>query len=405
MSARPPHTITNVAMHPSMYRTQVSIATKRADNLDSRPTLNLKTLEESGIDRVRNEAFLRGQKLARQERWDLLAVEFADADRTRRVSPAGVTMTSVLGSGARADATMHARAVISEGETGLPFGLESLDEVLEECSDHWAVALIVARAHMETGWAYQGQIDPLGRPAQPGRAFLERFERAAELLAAAETDAPSSPELAGAFCDLAAAGAGTSVTIDDLHMRAIALAPNNPGRLRIYGVHLLPRWYGSYDRLEAAANDMAQSHSVLSGDGAYAWTWFDALRLDPQAAEFLDCGRFIAGLNDILTRRPSPHLANLIVAYVDGMIPDNAPADLPDAATQARARIHATLPRLIDDHLTELHPQVWARVDIMPGAAQPAPLQRGRVAAATAQARQTVLTLFPDGPGQNARRR
>ena len=49
----------------------------------------------------------------------------------------------------------------------------------------------------------------------------------------------------------------------------------------------------------------------------------------------------------------------------------------------------------MERHLSELHPQVWARSHALPGAAHTGPLSQGRLAAATAQARAALETAAP----------
>ena len=91
------------------------------------------------------------------------------------------------------------------------------------------------------------------------------------------------------------------------------------------------------------------------------------------------------------------------------MKPAAAPDDLSAGAMAVRQHIHAALPALTGRHLTELHPQVWARADALPGASHAGPLSAGRIAAATAQARSAVeaalsirLHPAPAGMGRSA---
>lgn len=350
--------------------------------------------DETAQDRGRNVYFSKGQHLARQDRWDMLAKLIAETDRKRVSTLSGISMAALLADGARSDAVRHARGAITDGDAPVPGGIRALEEIAEDHVDHWGVALVVARAQCECAWAYEGQVDPYALPEVPSAGFLDRFAAAADLIDAAEAQAPDSAEIAATRCDLLAADPRARAHVDERHIRAIEADPTNPGRIRAYGVHLLPRWFGTHDRLEDTALSVAKAMRQVWGDGCYTWMWFDALRLDPGAAQVLDTGRFIAGMHEILTARPDPVLANLFAAYAAGMDPETAPDDLSGTAMKARASIHAALPALTDRHLTELHPQVWARADALPGASHLGPLSSGRIAAATKRAQGAVTTAL-----------
>ncbi|WP_407492579.1 hypothetical protein [Pseudooceanicola sp. MF1-13] len=354
------------------------------------PSANLPIRAETRQDRSRTAYFSKGQFLARQDRWDMLGRLIAETDRTRATTPSGEALAAVLAVGARDDAVRHARSAIQSTDCPVPMGVEALTEIAEEHPESWAIHLVAARAQMDCAWAYEGQIDPYALPFAPSDAFMARFDVASELIARAEELCPTSAEVAAAKCDLLAAVPEAGDLVDALHRDVIAADPTNPGRLRNYGVHLLPRWFGSYSDLSQTSADLGAEMAADWGESAYAWMWFDALRLDPEAGAVLDAEYFVAGLHSILDRTSDAHLANLIAAYVDGMKPAAAPDDLSPDAMKARRLIHAALPDLTERHLTELHPQVWARADALPGATHAGPLSSGRIAAATAQAKSAV---------------
>lgn len=364
---------------------------------DQSHTARIPVRGETAQDRGRNVYFAKGQTLARQDRWDMLGRLIAETDRKRIASPSGMSMAALLADGARSDAVRHARGAVHGPDAPVPGGIRALEEVAEDYEDSWGVALVVARAQIECAWAYEGQLDPFALPAKPEAGFLDRFAAAGTLVAKAEALAPQSAEIAALRCDMLAADPQAATRVGDVHDKAIAADPENPGRLRAYGVHLLPRWFGTYDRLNDTAQALSHSLRPVWGDGTYTWLWFDALRLDPAAAEVLDTDRFIAGMHGILSERSDPVLANLFAAYVDGMDPKVAPDDLADDTLRARARIHAALPDLTDRHLTELHPQVWARADALPGASHLGPLSSGRIAAATRRAQGAVTAALALG--------
>jgi hypothetical protein len=72
----------------------------------------------------------------------------------------------------------------------------------------------------------------------------------------------------------------------------------------------------------------------------------------------LDDAFFIEGLHDILRLNPTQHQVNLLAAYC-AMMGRAAPVACPDA-TRTRDRIAACAEWIVRDHLTEVHPLVWA---------------------------------------------
>lgn len=363
---------------------------RRAAAIPAPVSPDLPVCGESASDRGHNEYFARGQFLARQERWEDLSALISKADHDGLRTPTGLSMAALLSDGARADAVCSARQSVARGDGGIPMGISELDEIATELDEHWGVAVTTARAHMEFAWACAGQLDPFARPKKPSTAFRHLFGLAEDLLDHAREVSPGSAFVAATRCDLLAADDLASDKVDRRHEIALSHDPENPGRLRAYGVHLLPRWFGTHARVAGTAARMADEFADVWGDGGYTWVWFDALRLDPASAAVLDAERFLHGMHDILDRDTDPQLANLMTAYLAGMDAHFAPTDLPNAARQARALLHGALPFMMDRYLTELHPQVWAREHALPGAAHPGPLSEGRIAAATAQARSAL---------------
>ena len=380
-------------------RSQAQMARDKSTSAETPIRLELSALpvrDETKHDRGRNVFFSRGQFLARQDRWDVLGRLIAETDRNRLTTPSGVSMASLLADGARADAVSQARTAIADGGQSTPAGITALEELIEDHAETWGVALVVARAQIECAWAWQGQVDPYALPHKPKPDFHDCFARAFELIDYAGDRAPKSAEIAASRCDLLAADPMAEARVDLFHARAMEADPENPGRLRAYGVHLLPRWFGTHTRLAATAEDMAVNDACDWGNRAYTWMWFDALRLDPGSAAVMEADRFIAGMHEILEINPAPHMANLMAAYAAGMSAATAPDDLSAEARKVRARIHAALPELLDAYLTELHPQVWARAHALPGSAHVGPLSHGRIAAAAAQARQAIDNAMSD---------
>jgi hypothetical protein len=128
--------------------------------------------------------------------------------------------------------------------------------------------------------------------------------------------------------------------------------------MRAMGSHLLPRRFGTYDQLEVQALRNAARTQKTWGAGGYTWVQFDAIALDDEACARVDVEYFLEGLHDIVERRPDQQTINLLAAYCSVTLQNgmgrNPKADI------ARKQICEAANWLIRDHLTELHPLIWA---------------------------------------------
>lgn len=68
----------------------------------------------------------------------------------------------------------------------------------------------------------------------------------------------------------------------------------------------------------------------------------------------LDQELFVAGLHDIVERDANQHIINRLTAFCGYSLSAESERG------SSRSRIKACLPILIEDHLREIHPQVWA---------------------------------------------
>jgi hypothetical protein len=128
--------------------------------------------------------------------------------------------------------------------------------------------------------------------------------------------------------------------------------------MRAMGNHLLPRWYGTYEELELEARRTAARTADVWGAGGYTWVMFDAITYDDEACAILDLDFFVEGLRDILTKTNDPYITNLLAAFCANAIGQAFSGN--DQADQNRARIAECARWIVRDHLTELHPMIWA---------------------------------------------
>ncbi|MCA0921100.1 hypothetical protein [Pseudooceanicola nanhaiensis] len=369
---------------------------------DTCEQLELPSCDETEEERLRAEYTAKGQFLARQDCWADLDVQIRNADASRRATPGGTSLAGLLARGARKDAVQSALTDIANGRPLRRGGIDALEDLVAEHPGCWGVALVVARAHMDIGWGYLGR--PMGGRAQDAREvdsaeFQHHVARAAALLepyCGLELD---SPELAAAACDLALAEAAPGVQSADMLMDTyedlIDLDPHNPAHPRAMGPLLLPRWFGSYERLDRQARDTAKRTADIWEDGGYAAVWTEALATDPEAAAHVDVALFIEGLHDILDQRPDQHTANRFAAFAAlTMAPGAAPGDISRAARDNRAAIHAAAGWILRHHLRELHPIVWADAALPLSDTRPTPSRSARITQGTLLARRAISAQF-----------
>ncbi|SFG51052.1 hypothetical protein [Sulfitobacter dubius] len=316
------------------------------------------TTEEMHRDRHQ----YRAQWLVRQERWEEMAALLHDADENREMTPGGMPVAELMAFGARADVILAAEHALFDGKPAsdapLMAGIEALEHVLADHSKSHVIAAIVAQAHMDIGWAWRGTGWDGDVPARNRTAFEAHFDRAEEILVPFEEDTAGSPLLAATRCALLGGSGADARMVADRYERLIDLNPENPRPMRAMGNHLLPRWHGSYDQLELEARRTAARTEETWGAGGYTWVQFDAISCDAGACANLDLPFFIEGLRDILERRPDPHTANLLASYCASAIGQAAPSE--DAAGEVRAEIADCARWIVRDHMTELHPLLWA---------------------------------------------
>lgn len=316
------------------------------------------TAEEMQRDRHQ----YRAQWLVRQERWEEMADLLHDADMNREMTPGAMPVAELMAFGARADVILAAEHALYDGKPAidapLMAGIEALEYVLADHACNQVIAAIVAQAHIDIGWAWRGTGWDSDVPVRNRAAFAAHFDRAEEILAPFDKDTAGSPLLAATRCALLGGSGGDTRMVADRYERLIDLNPENPRPMRAMGNHLLPRWHGSYAQLELEARRTAARTEETWGAGGYTWVQFDAISCDAQACANLDVPFFIEGLRDILAHRPDPHTANLLAAYCASAIGQAAPSE--DAAGAIRAEIADCARWIVRDHMTELHPMLWA---------------------------------------------
>ncbi|MGB7243647.1 MAG: hypothetical protein WBC93_16390 [Sulfitobacter sp.] len=313
-------------------------------------------------DRARDTHQLRGQYLARQDRWSDLQTEIRAADQDRLATPGGMPVAELLSFGARADVVMAVDHALLDGTPpkGAPLmrGIDALERVLQDHADDYPIAVIVAQAHMDIGWAWRGNGWDVEVPLRNRVAFEAHFDRAREILSSFSGKRENAPALAAAHCALLGSTDDAGIHVADDYATLIDLNPHNAGPMRAMGNYLLPRWFGSYDQLELEARRTAARTQEIWGAGAYTWVQFDAVSADDTACARLDLPFFIEGLRDILQRNPHQHTVNLLASYCANTIGNAFNGN--DEADHIRMQIADCADWIVREYLTELHPMTWA---------------------------------------------
>lgn len=311
---------------------------------------------------LRDKHQRNGQRLARQERWGDIAKLIYDADQNRNITPGAMPVADLIAFGARADVVLAAEHALGDGspplDAPLMAGIEALEYVLADFPDNYVITTIVAQAHIDIGWAWRGTGWDVELPRRNQEAFAAHFDRASDILSPFCGQELNSPLLAATCCALVGDKKQSRRSVADRYEALIDLNPANPRSMRALGNYLLPRWCGSYPELELEARRTASRTQQIWGAGGYTWVMFDAITCDDQACANLDLPFFIEGLRDILVRRPDPYTANLMAAYCANAIGQTFSGN--DEADQVRTQIADCARWIVREHLTELHPMIWA---------------------------------------------
>jgi hypothetical protein len=300
--------------------------------------------------------------MARQENWAAVSDAIHAAEAAGSRTPGGMPVADLIAFGARSDVVYAAEHALLSGhpakDAPLLDGIIALEEVLMEFPDDYAIATVVALAHIDIGWAWRGSGWVVEVPQRNRDAFDAHFDRARDILESYPAERFDAPLLASAHCALRNGLPTDTRRLVDAYERLIDLDPLNPRAFRNFGTHLLPRWHGSVQELELQARRMASRTQAVWDAGAYTWVMLDAIALDDAACSQLDLEFFIEGLHDILTRRTDQHTVNLLAAYCANTM--GMTLDAADEVAFVRNQIADCGKWIIRQHLTELHPMIWA---------------------------------------------
>ncbi|WP_230981744.1 hypothetical protein [Ruegeria pomeroyi] len=303
-----------------------------------------------------------GQFLARQERWQDLSDAIRAADATRETTEGGTPVADLLAFGARSDVVLAVEEALQDShrtdQAPLIDGIRALEFVRQDHPDDPYIALIVALTHIDLAWAWRGTGWDTIVPRLNREKCAAHFDRAIEILSPWCGVKMDSPILQAACCALLAGRRTSQRRVADCYEALIDLDRHNSRHMRALGNHLLPRWFGSYAELELEARRTAARTQDIWGAGGYTWVYLDAIAQDEEACARVDVDFFIDGLRDIARARPEQETINLLAAYCTVTLRGNI--GLHEEADLNRMQICDAADWLIRDHLTEVHPMIWA---------------------------------------------
>ena len=339
----------NAAVPPADHGRLLNI-----EAMKSAPKHTLPVVPASEEEGLRQALFEAGLYLARQDAWVTLGERIREADAARALTPGGVPEAEILAEGARADAiTAAIRAVRAGDDLAAMSIMNDMHLVLEETEDDHGVAYVIAMAHIDIGWAWRGEGWQQDIPAAHRAAFFRHFKAASDLIDRFDALELDSPMLASVRCALLAAETRPRARVCDDYEDLIDLAPEMAKSMRALGNHMLPRWFGSYERLEHEARRTMARTSDIWRSGGYSWTYLDAMMVDPEAFALIDADLFCQGLRDILNHQNDQHTVNMLAAYTGTALDPNG------VNRVARSRIADCFDWIVTDYLREVHPRVW----------------------------------------------
>ncbi|MBS0123164.1 hypothetical protein [Thetidibacter halocola] len=320
-----------------------------------RPRVEIAMRDPSDEDDLRQTLRNRGRHLARQDAWDTLAAEIEAADRARLMTTGLMPQAELLAQGARADVVQAAHAAIMRGEPRqASAALTAFQANLEDLPDSAALGYVVGAAHVDAARVWRGASQPDVLSPQRRGGWLRHMQAAARLAERFDPFETDSALMAQLRCAVLDVDPAPAQRVEDDYEDLIDLEPRCPDHMRALGRDLLPRRYGTFERLDAQARRTAHRTRDIWGMGGYAWIWLGAMETDPQAQRRADAGLFREGLRDILDRFGDQHMVNRLAAFTGVTLPSGGEVDDP------AMRLSAEFDWIAGERLAELHPRVWA---------------------------------------------
>lgn len=322
--------------------------------------VGLPVIEQSEEELERSWYYSRGQKLVRQENWEQLGKEIRQFDEMRAATTGGTPIAELLTRGARNDVVRPIELALRD-RTSIPTtqGIAAYHEIQRAHAKDYGIALILAHTHIDAGWAWHDYA-PSSNAVSYFNTFRRHFKMAHSILSDFDAIAESAPSLAAAQCAVLPGLENPGLRMVEDYEDLIDLDPTTQRHIRNFGLHLLPAWFGNYEKLENQARKTIDRTKDMWGVGGYTWMYLDALTCDAQCFERMDPDLFMEGLIDIFNRRTDQHTANQFSAFLALTLAQPAPGRESNISKRKRLKLHEAADWAIEGHLREIHPLVWA---------------------------------------------
>lgn len=264
---------------------------------------------ESPALRRKAEACELVESLIEDEDWISLAELMEEWDQQRVSGPTGVRMTEY---GLQQTVTSLVKLV---GEVSkLEPILERLEATAALQPTLYMIPLICAHLRSRQAWEIQGNT-PIHAMGFEDQKEVDRLvARARWLLAETNAQKNASPLAAAITFEMLSFLQDAELKVQPLYEEWSRLDPHDQTPHREFAFYMLPRWYGSYVRLEHEARQAAQRTEGFTGSSAYASFYRGVLISDPEAIFTLDETYFFEGVESLIRMRgkdPS-FIANIV---------------------------------------------------------------------------------------------
>lgn len=295
-------------------------------------------------------------KLIEAGRWDLYHSLLAAWEKDRATTPFG-TMFHRLGVERALRRFAEIEATIEE--TGTVPGDAEIDAIVAafdaraaaDPDDHVA-ATLAARAHICAGGFARGEGYIEEVSANNLRRMTVHYE-AAEALLAPHAEKRSSLVAEARYTVCLGLETGSTL-IRARYNEWVAVDPDDVAPFQVHGFHLLPRWFGDLEELEAEARRAAEITSPRRGSAGYVIFHGGIMTCDTQheTLGIADPDLFVRSAHDRARTAGSQWGVNRMAEFLmQAML---------ESRGDARETYRAGLRALVEEHLRVLVPRAWS---------------------------------------------
>ena len=245
--------------------------------------------------------------------------------------------------------------------------VERLEEAFVIRPDDHLLAAMLARAHLDMGWARRGS-GWAGSVTEEGWEGLRlHLERANELVTRFDAVDRASPYLAQVTHEIALASEWPASARRTAFETCLRLNPKCWSAMRSEAFHCLPRWGGSHEELETTARQ-AMALTPDLGAAAYAAFYWGVLRAEEEVLFTCDEALLAEGLADLCAAENSdPVVVNkLIDTVMDTVMPNIAHSMEHEAQLNTRREaFECVLDKVFAEHFTCHVRDCWTMTEKM----------------------------------------